>query len=205
VTTPPLTIEMIPRPLHRKGLSNLLKRKLWDVIGRSVRARAQGRCEICDKESKRLDCHEVWSYDDERRVARLVGLKAICSACHLSTHLGRAMSIGRQEQAFDHLMEVNGWTWHEARPYVAHAMEEYVMRSKNAWVLDVSELPNIVQSLEAEEGIASFAARPAVKFMEDKLGPYHPSGSNAVRSETPMARLRSVFAGAQECALVDRV
>lgn len=186
---------MIPQPLHGKSLSRLLKRKLWDVLGRSVRARAEGRCEICGQESTRLDCHEVWSYDDERRVARLVGLKAVCSPCHLSTHMGRATSIGRQDQAIDHLMEVNDWTWDEARPYVAHAMQEYVMRSKNAWVLDVSDLPTIVQSLEAEERIASLAARPAVKFMADKLGPYHPRGSNAVRSETLLAGIRPVFAG----------
>ena len=73
----------------------MLKRKLWDVIGRSGRARAEGG-EIYGVESRRLDCHEVWSYDDERRVPRLVGLKAICSACHLSTHMGRTTSIGRQ-------------------------------------------------------------------------------------------------------------
>jgi len=156
-TTPLLPIEMIPQPLHGKSLSRLLKRKLWDVLGRSVRARAEGRCEICGQESTRLDCHEIWSYDDERRGARLVGLKAVCSPCHLSTHMGRATSIGRQHQAIDHLMEVNDWTWDEARPYLAHAMQEYVMRSKNAWVLDVSDLPTIVQSLEAEERIASLA------------------------------------------------
>ena len=183
----------------------MLKRKLWDVIGRSVRARAEGRCEMCGQESTRLECHEVWSHDDERRVARLVGSKAICSPCHLSTHMGRATSIGRQDQAIDHLMEVNGWTSDEARPYVAHAMQEYVRRSKNAWVVDVSDLPIIVQSLEAEERIASLAARPAVKFMEDRLRPYHPRGSNAVRSETLLAGIRPVFAGAPGRALVARI
>jgi hypothetical protein len=119
--------------------------------------------------------------------------------------MGRATSIGRQDQAIDRLMEVNGWTWDEARPYVADAVQEYVMRSKNAWVLDVSDLPSIVQSLEAEERIASLAARPAVKFMEDKLGPYHPRGSNAVRSQTLLAGTRPLFAGAPERALVDRI
>lgn len=109
-TTPLLTIEMVPQPLHRKSLSGLLPRKLWDVIGRSLRARAEARCEICSVDSIRLECHEVWSYDDERRVARLVGLKAICSDCHLSTHMGRATSVGLQDKATAHLMDVNGWT-----------------------------------------------------------------------------------------------
>jgi hypothetical protein len=146
-----------------------------------VRARAEGRCEVCGEESTRLDCHEVWSYDDERRVARLVGLKAICSACHLSTHMGRATSIGQQDKAIAHLMDVNGWTSQQAHPYVGHAMHEWEMRSKNAWILDVYDLPSIVQSPEAEERIAALAARPAVESMEDKLGPYHPRGSNEVR------------------------
>lgn len=53
-------------------------------------------------------------------------------------------------------------------------MQEWLVRSKNAWFLDVSDLPSMVQSLEAGERIAALAARPAVKFMEDKLGPYHP-------------------------------
>ncbi len=61
------------------------------------------------------------------------------------------------------------------------------------------------QSLEAEEGIARFAAGPAVKFMEDKLGPYYPRGSDTVRAETPLAGIRAAFVGAQERASVDRM
>ena len=39
--------------------------------------------------------HEVWDYDDARRVQRLVRLIALCPACHEVKHLGLAAKRGR--------------------------------------------------------------------------------------------------------------
>jgi hypothetical protein len=75
-TTLLLTIEMVPRPLHGRSLAKQLPRWIWHVLSREVREPAESRCQTCSAESGRLDCHEVWAYDDERHIARLLGFKA---------------------------------------------------------------------------------------------------------------------------------
>jgi hypothetical protein len=145
-TSPKLTIELVPDPLWGKSLANTHPK--WDWISRAVRASAGGSCEICDKPSSSLQCHEVWDYDDERHVGRLIELLAICPACHLSTHIGRAQAIGKSDEAIDHLMEVNGWTVDQALPYVANALGEWEWRSEASWTLDTSALPDLVYWLD---------------------------------------------------------
>lgn len=119
----------------------------WDVIRRAVYARAGRHCEVCGGETDKLVCHEVWCYDDARHVARLVGLQAICRACNLATHFGRARNIGMDEEALDHLMDVNRWTREEAATYVAQAFEQWAERSEHLWQLDTSELTQLLSGV----------------------------------------------------------
>jgi len=143
-STPRLTVELVPQSLWRKSLARTLRRGQWDMIRSSIYARAGGHCETCGEPSAKLVCHEVWDYDDERRVARLAELTAICPRCNLSTHFGRARTIGREEEALNHLMTVNGWTLEKTRSYIGRAFEEWAERSKHSWTLDTSAITSLV-------------------------------------------------------------
>ena len=50
--------------------------------------------------------------------------------------MGYASLIGKQQEAFNHLIKVNGWTEEQGRIYVQEKFKEWEERSKVKWVLD---------------------------------------------------------------------
>jgi hypothetical protein len=48
----------------------------------------------------------VWDYKGNKQI--LVRLEAICRMCHLTQHMGYASTIGKEREAFRHLLKVNG-------------------------------------------------------------------------------------------------
>ena len=88
-----------------------------------ITRRAGERCEACgaceDRTVKRwLEAHERWAYDEQSGVQALRRLICLCSACHLSTHLGYANVTGRADQALAYLRAVNGMTEAEVSHHV---------------------------------------------------------------------------------------
>ncbi len=79
-----LTVEWVPRTSSGKRLSKLLLPSEWKKIRERVYAEHGQRCTICGvrRGDRRLDCHEVWEYDDATRVQRLKRLVALCNLCH---------------------------------------------------------------------------------------------------------------------------
>ena len=51
------------------------------------------------------------------------------------------------EEALDHLMDVNRWTREEAATYVAQAFEQWAERSEHLWQLDTSELTQLLSGV----------------------------------------------------------
>jgi hypothetical protein len=138
-----LPIELVPSPLWGKSLASQMQRRQWDVIRRSVYARAGGYCEICHNQSQRLLCHEVWDYDDERRVARLAGLVAICPACNLSTHIGRAQRMGIWDEARNHLVgarhgrrQRQPWPGSQLRKWRHSQAQQFLRAVAGNWTCD---------------------------------------------------------------------
>lgn len=83
-----LTIEWIPRTSGGKSLNKLLPNPKWKKIREQVYAEHDQRCAVCgvSRKGRRLDCHEVWEYDDEAGVQRLKGFVALCYLCHRAKH-----------------------------------------------------------------------------------------------------------------------
>ncbi len=88
MTSLKLAVEEVPWSSRGKSLSQLLPESRWKKIRERVYADHGQRCAICDtkREDRRLDCHEVWEYDDEEHVQRLKGFVALCHLCHLAKH-----------------------------------------------------------------------------------------------------------------------
>jgi len=105
-----LTIELVPMDLWGKNLHSLLPRSRWDRLRGETRRRNGDRCEICRTASP-LECDEVWAYDVDARVARLVRLRMICEACHRAKHFGRTGATSDPSELEDviaHFCRVNG-------------------------------------------------------------------------------------------------
>jgi DNA polymerase-3 subunit epsilon len=105
------------------------------------------KCAYCGTEQKTLqslDLHEEWHYDDTKRIQRLVGLKPICSKCHLSKHLGYANATGRTDEALSHISSVNGWTAQRTKEYSDRAFELWKNRSNISYEIDVNYLSRYI-------------------------------------------------------------
>lgn len=146
---PKVTIELIPSSSWGTNVRELLGQSKWDRVRRQVYERAGNRCELCGachvtltgtRTSYPVECHEVWEYDDERHVQRLVRMIALCPACHSVKHYGRTSKMGYARVAEAHLARVNGWTDREVTEHITEAKTQYEQRRAFPWELDLSTL-----------------------------------------------------------------
>jgi hypothetical protein len=137
-----LTIELVPSTCWFTNVRSNVSPATWDRLRRQVAKAAGQRCEICGGRGRRwpVECHEVFSYDDERHVQRLERLVALCPACHSAKHIGHAAIRGGRRQAVAHLAKVNGWTVDDAELYIEAVMEQWAARSRHRWQLDLGHL-----------------------------------------------------------------
>lgn len=136
-----LNFELVPDGCWYSNLRSALPQGAWDVIRKKAYARAKGKCMICGAPTTRLEAHEQWEYDDQKGVQKLANVIAVCRACHEVIHIGRTQLMGREREASEHFMKVNGCTYAEYRKALGEANAVHRERSKREWLLDVSELP----------------------------------------------------------------
>ncbi len=134
-----LEIELVPDSCWQSNLRSILPPKMWDVVRRDAYKRAGGKCVICGKPG-RLEAHEKWEYDDEKCVQRLADVVGVCRACHEVIHIGRTTLMGREKEASEHFMKVNGCSYTEYRKALGEANEKNIERSKKEWSIDLSWL-----------------------------------------------------------------
>jgi len=134
-----LTIELVPKSAWRINIRSEVSKSEWDRIRKAIYKKAGYKCEICSAKG-RIECHEIWEYDDEECFQRLVGLIALCPSCHQVKHIGLAQVKGKYEQARKHLAKVNGWTIEDTEQYIRKQFGLWQQRSKKEWKLDYSWL-----------------------------------------------------------------
>lgn len=88
-----LKIEPIPASTWGLSLANRLPRAEWDEIRQKTYRAANYLCEICGAGSRPFHCHEVWAFDEERRIQRLVKFVCLCDLCHDCVHFGRTTQV----------------------------------------------------------------------------------------------------------------
>jgi hypothetical protein len=137
-----LTVELVPSTAWGKNLRSELAPKDWDKLRKQTYADAGHHCEVCGGQGRNhpVECHEIWQYDDRKRIQKLIRLIALCPDCHQVKHFGLAQIQGKEKQALAHLMKVNGWTEREAREHIRDAARLWNERSENEWTLDLSWL-----------------------------------------------------------------
>lgn len=137
-----LEIELVPSSAWFSNVRAVVSKKQWDVIKRIVADKAYWVCQICGGVGPKhpVECHEIWHYDDTTQIQKLVGMIALCPDCHQVKHFGLAQVMGKREQAFKHLMNINQVTKREAEKYIKQAFETWEKRSQKTWTLDISIL-----------------------------------------------------------------
>ncbi len=139
-----LEFELVPDSCWGINLRSALPPEVWDIVRKKAYARAGGRCMICGAPTSRLEAHEQWEYDDGHNIQKLRSVIAVCRACHEVIHIGRTQLMGRERQACDHYMKVNGATYAEYRKALGEANALHGERSKREWQTDISSLKDFL-------------------------------------------------------------
>lgn len=137
-----LTIELVPSSTWFTNVRSLLSANQWDELKKETFLAAKRRCEICGGRGRRwpVECHERWEYKPQLKRQRLIGLIALCPPCHEVKHMGFAIGQGYGERALRHLMQVNDLSREAAQAYMLAAFDEWAVRTKEAWEVDISWL-----------------------------------------------------------------
>ncbi len=135
-----LEFELVPDSCWYINLRSALPKEVWDAVRKKAYAKAGGRCMICGAPTSRLEAHERWEYDDEKGIQKLKDIVAICRPCHEVIHIGRTQLMGREKEACEHYMKVNGATYAEYRKALGEANALHRERSKREWQTDISAL-----------------------------------------------------------------
>ncbi|MDE6505223.1 MAG: HNH endonuclease [Clostridia bacterium] len=140
-----LCFELVPDGCWYSNLRSILSSAQWDVVRKDAYARAGGKCMICGKKTGRLEAHERWEYDEENAVQKLADVVAVCRGCHEVIHIGRTQLMGREREAEEHFMKVNGCSYAEYRKALGEANEAHRRRNRVAeWKLDLSYLKKFI-------------------------------------------------------------
>ncbi len=138
---PALWPEMLPATTWEENLRAKLPTDRWDALRRHAYSAAGYRCEICgDFGRPTLEAHERWEWDDLWCVQKLVGIVALCPACHKAHHLGLARRLGLYDDVLAKIERVNGWTRTQTLAAIEQARELASERSKYGWTVDLSWL-----------------------------------------------------------------
>lgn len=136
-----LGFELVPDGCWYSNLRSILKPKAWDILRKDAYMRADGKCMICGRKATRLEAHERWSYDEEKKVQKLEDIIAVCHSCHSVIHIGRTQLLGDEEKAIAHFCKVNKCSYSDYIKALGKANEDHKRRNRvDEWGLDLSYL-----------------------------------------------------------------
>lgn len=140
----PLTVELVPASNWEHNVRSEMKEN-WISIRRSVYKEAGYKCEVCGGVGGKhpVECHEIWSYDDEHHIQKLEGLIALCPACHKAKHWGYALLNGLEKVVREQIKTVNGWKDQDVDKYINEAFALFEIRSRFDWTLDLSYFESV--------------------------------------------------------------
>lgn len=136
-----INADLIPKTMWNVNLRSELPKK-WNEIRKNVYVKADYKCEICGNQGKRhlAEAHEIWAYDDDRKIMALNKVVALCPKCHLCHHLGFAEVKGKLEIVLKHLQKINGFKdYKQVVRYLDAVTDKWAWRSRFDWKLDISK------------------------------------------------------------------
>lgn len=154
---PRLSIELVPEKQWGKSLAQWLPKEEWNVLRRKIYRRYSWTCQVCGAFGVRVHCHESWSWDDRKKIQKLVDLGCRCEDCHHIHHWGRtihALHEGKLTQTYidklrKHYCQVNNCTERDMIDEIVRAGDRNLRRSRYTYKLDFSRLRSIVKETEA--------------------------------------------------------
>jgi len=194
--SPKLTVELVPKTCWFSNIRSTVTVSEWNKIRFMSYKFADNKCEICQSTGKaqgyknNVECHEIWDYNDETHIQKLVGLISLCVRCHQVKHIGRAIAMGKVDEVFNHLAKVNKWTAEDIDKHIKESFKLHKERSRHKWELDISLIekdPYNIVLKPMDERV--FKAQKYKKKKKKK----NPDGTTKPKSIHPRARLAMVL------------
>lgn len=142
-----LEIELVPETLWFRNLRSELSPEMWNLIKKASGKQYGWRCAICSGRGKShwVECHEIWSYDDVRRVQTLAGVISLCPDCHKVKHYGFACSQGKEAEVFAHFCRINDLSEETGVVLVREYFSQWTERSRHEdWTVDFSWIDKFI-------------------------------------------------------------
>ncbi len=144
-----LTIELVPSPCWQSNLRTSMTRAHWDNLRKSVYAKYNYHCGICQASNVQLNCHEIWHYDDGNHIQKLAGFIALCPMCHHCKHIGHAGILASQgkldlEQVIEHFMQVNQCSRDVYSTHRKAAFDAWHERNRFEWTTDLGTYAHLI-------------------------------------------------------------
>lgn len=149
-----LEIELIHRDSICKSLRQILSEQDWDFLRNNAYKKANYKCEICGGVGMNhpVECHEIWKYDDKKRIQYIDSIQAICPRCHQVKHYALSILKGLRESAFLHLMRVNNWSQSETEAYIKKKYDEWAKRNNHVYQIVIKKLEDYGINLKKYQG-----------------------------------------------------
>ena len=140
----PLNFELIPTGAWNFNLRTELPKKAWDLLRQIAYQKSDYKCSICNCKPKRLEAHEVWDFNKDTKVQKLVDIKALCHNCHSVVHINRTILIGQEDRAISHFKKVNKVDYSAFISALKDANEKnQELSTIDEWSLDLNYLKEI--------------------------------------------------------------
>lgn len=144
-----LTIELVPKTSWYESLREEMPRAEWDRLRKRTYAAYGQKCGICDAKG-RLNCHEIWEYDDHNHVQKLEGFITLCNMCHFVKHIGFAGILAQNGKldygkVVEHFMEVNQCDRATFEEHREKAFAQWRERSTHEWEVDLGECEELIK------------------------------------------------------------
>jgi hypothetical protein len=158
-----LAIEPIPYASAPASLAKLLPRPEWDRIRRVAYKSASYHCQTCGN-AGRLNCHELWHFNESTGYQWLMGFQALCDDCHGVRHM---LSV-RNRQEFDrlanHFMAVNRASPREFRDHLEQARQRRAELNQREWRIAFGDYAFRVPALKTIQERERYVALEQPRF-----------------------------------------
>lgn len=143
-----LVIELVPSTSWGDNVRSKVNESEWYDIRTQAYFLAGNKCEICGEKGTdqgfdhHLECHEVWEYNNDKHIQKLIRFIALCPLCHKTKHIGFAHINGEYDLVMNHFCNVNHCTRVFAEKYIQECFIIWKDRSRYEWTVDISYLTN---------------------------------------------------------------
>lgn len=139
-----LELEPIPESTWGQSLAQILPQSIWDTVRKDVYKEANYQCATCGAINVVVHAHEVWKYDDKRKVQKLVDIRCTCEDCHNINHMGRTIAMAHKgklpmdyiEQLKNHFCTVNNCSMDDYSHHSIEVNRISLKRSKKKYSID---------------------------------------------------------------------